>query len=134
MLCAGWLAAGAALAQPAPSEVTCTVPDDLLQREYRLHRDAGTWRLAFRSRDTRDVWIALELPRAQPVLTATEVTLSYRNANGGRQVRLEVTPGRRVLDVWVDHGLEVNIEPDLDPRIDLMSTDGPIDDVRCVIE
>jgi hypothetical protein len=63
-----------------------------------------------------------------------DAALSYRNANGGRQVDLRVTPDGSHLDVWVDYGLEVNIEPDLDPRIDHMNTEGPLAGVRCVVE
>ena len=32
----------------------------------------------------------------------------------------------------MNHGLEVNVEADLDPAVDLMNTDGPID-VACAI-
>lgn len=95
---------------------------------------AGTrWQLSFTSIETQASTVRLALPNARPAVTATTARLSYHNANGGRQVELSVGEGPSRLEVWVDHGLEVNIEPDLDPRVDLMSTHGPLDGVRCDI-
>jgi hypothetical protein len=34
----------------------------------------------------------------------------------------------------VDHGLEVNIEPDLDPAVDRMTTNGPLTSLDCTVE
>jgi hypothetical protein len=121
-------------ADERPSRVTCRVPLDPESRVFRLEREGERWLLAFQARETRGQWLRLDLPHAEPVVTSTEARLSYRNANGGRQVDLEVLPGRSALDVWVDYGLEVNIAPDLDPRIDLMNTEGPLAGVQCAIE
>ncbi|MEO7135730.1 MAG: acyloxyacyl hydrolase [Vicinamibacterales bacterium] len=42
--------------------------------------------------------------------------------------RVPNDPGQRVwmLDIHVNHGLEVNVERDLDPAVELMNTDGPL--------
>jgi hypothetical protein len=113
--------------------VTCRVEGDSEQRVYVLERDGEAWRLSFRSRETGEHWIRLALPGADPAIGAETVRLSYRNANGGRQVDLVASPSASSLDVWVDYGLDVNIEPDLDPRVDLMTTGGPLADVRCAV-
>jgi hypothetical protein len=113
--------------------VTCRVPGDAAARVFVLEPAGQSWHLAFTSAETRGTTVRLALPRAQPEITASAARLSYRNANGGRQVDLGVEGGASRLDVWVDHGLEVNIEPDLDPRVDLMSTHGPLDGVQCTI-
>jgi hypothetical protein len=111
--------------------VSCSVPGDPAGRVYVLEPAGTTWHLSFTSAETRASTVRLRLPNARPTVTATAARLSYRNANGGRQVELSVGDGPARLEVWVDHGLEVNIEPDLDPRVDLMSTHGPLDGVRC---
>jgi hypothetical protein len=126
----------------ASGSVTCRVPEDPDARVYVLHgprlpagmRGAGGeepsrplydgWQIAMQSGQTSGRWIRLALPGARPEITATTARLSYRNANGGRQVELTVQPDGASLDLWVDHGLEVNIEPDLDPRVDLLNTEG----------
>ncbi len=43
-----------------------------------------------------------------------------------------MTRGASALDLYVDHGLEVSVEADLDPAVDLMNTDGPMS-VRCAM-
>jgi hypothetical protein len=127
----------------APWAVTCRVRDDARRREFVLRRSDAppaasgalepVWQLSMREAESKGAWIDLLLPGAKPALTAGTAKLSYRNANGGRQVDLEVSPSGSRLDVWVDHGLEVNVEPDLDPRVDRLSTDGPITAVDCTI-
>ena len=124
--------AGSVAGTAAPPVVECAMPDDPESRVFRLEQAEGQWRLSFRSRETHGRWIRLALPSAQPVVDAERVRLSYRNANGGRQIDLSVTDAGSSLDVWVDYGLEVNIEPDLDPKVDLMNTEGPLDGVRCL--
>jgi hypothetical protein len=130
--------------------VTCRVAEDPDERVYVLHGPrtpgearssdgavslrADGWQLAMRSRRTGGQWIRLALPGARPEITAGRVRLTYRNANGGRHVDLDVAPDAAALEVWVDHGLEVNIEPDLDPRVDLMNTDGRVDQLDCRFE
>jgi hypothetical protein len=120
-------------------EVTCRVQDDPDARVFKLRPSTPTqgsgrrWQLSMHDRETRDQWIQLALPGAVPAITRESAKLSYRNANGGRQVDLEVGPGASRLDVWVDYGLDVNIEPDLDPRVDRLNTHGPITTVACTI-
>lgn len=122
-------------AAAAPTTVTCSVKDDPAGRVYRLSKtavDAG-WRIARRTR-AQTAWIELALPGAHPSLTATSASLSYTNANGGRQVKLEVGPDHARLDVWVDYGLEVNVDPNLDPRVDELTTHGVLDALECTID
>jgi hypothetical protein len=70
----------------------------------------------------------LPLPRAAPSVTPDRVTVSYHSANGGRSVEWVAAPGgRSTLDLQVNHGLEVNVERDLDPAVERMNTEGPIE-------
>jgi hypothetical protein len=46
-------------------------------------------------------------------------------------VTLDVKQDHASLEVFVDHGLEVNIEPDLDPAVDRMNTNGLITALDC---
>jgi hypothetical protein len=127
--------ATALVAEPhASASVTCRVANDPDQRVYRLVRTEGRWELLVRSRETGEHWIRLALPNAQPAFRPDSVRLNYRNANGGRQLDLAVTNTTSLLDVWVDYGLEVNVEPDLDPKVDLMNTHGPLAGTSCTIE
>ena len=128
-----WLAAAIALMAREASTVTCRVEGDPDERVYVLDRHDDRWRLSFRSKAAGDRWVRLALPGAQPVTSDDEVRLSYRSANGGRQIDLVATPALSSLDVWVDYGLDVNVEPDLDPRVDLMTTDGPLPGVACAV-
>lgn len=122
---------------------TCSVPTDPQQREWRLVRwDApGTatpgrspqsgarspeWSVQFRGRMLDKPAIDLRLPGAAPVLTPGEVRLSYATANGGRSIEWRAVNGASTLDLHVSHGLEVNVEADLDPAVDHMNTDGPV--------
>jgi hypothetical protein len=131
---------GASAQADAPVSVTCRVRDDPDARVFVL-QEAGPsaaggprrWQLSMRDRESKDAWIHLALPGASPAITAAAAKLSYRNANGGRQVELEVGPAASRLDVWVDYGLDVNIEPDLDPRVDRLNTHGPITALTCTI-
>jgi hypothetical protein len=141
LACPGFLS-GAVTGEEAAAAVTCRLRDDARGREFVLRRAdpvraAGAaeprWQLSMRDVETRSAWIDLLLPGAKPALTATTAKLSYRNANGGRHVNLEVSPAGSSLDVWVDHGLEVNIEPDLDPRVDRLNTEGPVTALECTI-
>jgi hypothetical protein len=47
---------------------------------------------------------------------------------------LNVQPGQAELEVWVDHGLEVNIDPDLDPRVDELTTQGVLRALECTFD
>ncbi len=68
--------------------------------------------------------VTLPLPRAAPEIAGGHVSLTYKTANGGRQVTLTAAPGQSALDVDVDFGLEVNVDANLDPRVDDMNTHG----------
>jgi hypothetical protein len=128
----------AAFGDDAVGAVTCRVASDARQREYALRQAAsgaatGGWQLSMRDKENGNAWIDLRLPGAKPVITDTAAKLSYRNANGGRLVELDVSAAGSRLEVWVDHGLEVNIEPDLDPRVDRLNTEGPLTTLQCSI-
>jgi len=110
---------------------TCRVPDDPLRREWRLERrDTGAssqeWRVLFRGRMLDRPVVELRLPGATPVIVPGEVRLSYATANGGRSVEWRAVNGPSTLDLHVSHGLEVNIEADLDPAVDHLNTEGPL--------
>jgi hypothetical protein len=66
-----------------------------------------------------------------PVREGDSVTFNYRSPHGGYIVELEAGP-RGFLDVFVSHGLEVNVEPDLRPDVDRLNTDGKRD-ARCQV-
>ena len=128
----------AAVGKDAPAAVTCRVPGDAREREFALRQagegpGGGGWQLSMREKENGSAWIDLRLPGAKPVITGTAAKLSYRNANGGRLVELDVSAAESRLEVWVDHGLEVNIEPDLDPRVDKLNTEGPLTALQCSI-
>ena len=121
-----------AAAQEHVPRVTCGVAGDPDSRSWVLEQVSGRWQLSYTSRtETRPVRLAL--PAAKPEINGNTVRLEYKNANGGRQVDLRFGGGISTLDVWVDHGLEVNIEPDLDPRVDNMNTHGPLHAVQCTV-
>ena len=107
----------------AETVATCRVPNDPQQRVWTLERLPSAWRIAFRSR-------ALDKPRVElPVPLPPDGsarTLSYASANGGRRIDWKINNGASTLDLHVNHGLEVNIERDLDPAVELMNTDGPL--------
>jgi len=86
--------------------------------------------LSYRDRE-HPSWIRLELDGATPVFGEGAATLRFRNANGGRQVELEVTPANARIDVYVDYGLDVNIESTLAPEVDRMNTHGPLTSLSC---
>ena len=116
-------------------QVVCTGTGPAAGREFVLDRPVADrpWRLSYRDRE-HPQWIRVTLDGAAPVIGERTATLSYRNANGGRQVDLDVADTARALDVYVDYGLDVNIEPDLDPEIDRMNTDGPLTTLQCRVE
>jgi hypothetical protein len=128
------LAGSAFMAADGPS-VTCQLTNDARARVYRLDQAPGStqpvWRLSMKDRESGENWIRLALPGAEPQLGDGAAHLSFENGNGGRQVTLDVTPSGARLDVFVDYGLDVNIEPDLDPAVDRMSTGGPLTSLSC---
>lgn len=124
------------LAQAAGAEIlaTCHVPGDSQQRVWILERDRGAAQqlsVVFRSRGLDRPRVALQLPGATIVTTETDIRVAAKSANGGRSVDWRITDGPSTLDLYVNHGLEVNVERDLDPAVDLMNTDGPMA-VECV--
>jgi hypothetical protein len=117
--------------------VGCTVAGDADERVYELRREresaAGEWMLMMHSRKAGSSPVILPLPDAKPEISVTRVTLSYETLNGGRHVEWRVTPSGAMLDVHANFELEVNIERDLDPRVELMNTDGEITNLVCEI-
>jgi hypothetical protein len=133
-----WAVVVLLLSQPATKSagtVVCSGTANAAGREFVLDRlGAGqSWRLSYRDRE-HPAWIRLTLDGASPVLGDGTATLRFRNANGGRQVELDVTPTRAQLDVYVDYGLEVNIDRDLAPDIDRMNTHGPLTSLSCQVD
>jgi hypothetical protein len=68
----------------------------------------------------------LPLANASPIISEATITLTFASSNGGRALEWTITNGPSKLDLRVNHGLEVNVERDLDPAVDLMNTDGEI--------
>ena len=116
-------------------QVVCTGTGPAAGREFVLDRPVADrpWRLSYRDRE-HPQWLRVTLDGAAPAIADHAATLKFRNANGGRQVDLDVAPGRARLDVYIDYGLDVNIEPDLDPDVDRMNTDGPLTSLQCRVE
>jgi hypothetical protein len=116
-------------------QVVCTGTGPAAGREFVLDQPAADrpWRLSYRDRE-HPQWLRVTLDGAAPAIGDGTATLKFRNANGGRQVDLDVAPGRARLDVYIDYGLDVNIEPDLEPDVDRMNTDGPLTTLQCRVE
>jgi opacity protein-like surface antigen len=98
-----------------------------------LERRGNTWQIGFTARSLDRPRVTLPLPNAQPVITSNEIRLSYKSANGGRTVEWQIRGGPSTLDLQVNHGLEVNVEADLDPAVDQMNTEGVLK-VACAIQ
>jgi hypothetical protein len=113
----------------------CAVVDDAENRVYELLRSGEEerirWMVGMRSRQTGASRVLLPLPDAKPVLKDAEVALDYRTSNGGREVHWKVTPSAATISVYANFELEVNVEADLDPRVELMNTEGPITRLSC---
>lgn len=112
---------------------TCRLPGDLQQRVWTLERRAERWQVGFTSRGLDQPRVTLPLPNAQPVVSSNAIRLSYKSANGGRTIEWQITNGESSLDLHVSHGLEVNVEADLDPAVDHMNTEGLLK-VACEIQ
>lgn len=116
-------------------EVICTVLDDTDKRVYRLRENrkdnAPAWTLSLNSLKTKSKWIQISLYGAAPVINDKQVLLSYQTANGGKLVDFRVTPKSVYLDVYVSYELEVNVEVDLSPEVDLLNTEGPLTNLEC---
>jgi hypothetical protein len=113
----------------------CRAEADSARREWRLERrgraSTPQWVVVFRSATLDRPTVDLPLPNAAPDISPARMTLSYQSANGGRSVEWTAIPGGpSSLDLVVNHGLEVNVERDLDPAVELMNTEGALA-VRC---
>ena len=115
----------------------CEVRDDPDARIFELHRGAErgetTWTLVMRTRDAAASPVRLPLPDAAPRIAGERVTLEYHTLNGGRSIEWRVSPAAASLDVYANFELEVNIEPDLDPRVEQMNTDGVLSNLSCAV-
>jgi hypothetical protein len=113
--------------------VTCRVLDDARSRTFVLDRSApaADWRISMQDRDSAGKWIRLTLRGASPIFGDGTASLTYANANGGRRVVMQASASRSRLEIDVDYGLEVNIEPDLDPAVDRMNTGGALTALEC---
>ena len=86
-----------------------------------------------RSREAGASPVVLALPDAKPVVGERQLSLEYRTLNGGRDVKWKVDAAGASLDIYANFELEVNIEADLDPRVELMNTDGAITNLSCTL-
>lgn len=90
--------------------------------------------MTMRSREAGASPVSLPLPDAKPQVTERRVSLEYRTLNGGRTISLTADAnGAARLDVYTNFELEVNVDANLDPRVELMNTDGPITALACEI-
>jgi hypothetical protein len=125
MLAALLIAAQVTTGQPV---ATCRVPNDPQARTWSLERAApDAWRVVFSSKSLDKPRVELPLANASPIISESTITLTYASSNGGRALEWTITNGPSKLDLRVNHGLEVNVERDLDPAVDLMNTDGEIE-------
>jgi hypothetical protein len=106
----------------------CEVRGDPAARVYELQSDSARtrWRLVMRGRNAGNSPVLLPLPDAKPTSSEGSLSLNYRTLNGGREVRWQVGASGATLDVHANFELEVNVEADLDPRVELMNTEGPV--------
>lgn len=109
---------------------TCRAPDDPQQRTWSLARRDGAWLVVFQSRALDKPQVELRLPNAAPQISPDAIRVAYKSSNGGRTIDWSIAGPQSTLDLYVSHGLEVNVEADLDPAVDLMNTDGVIN-VHC---
>jgi hypothetical protein len=119
----------AVAAQPAATVARCSVSGDPRARVFELQRTgegkATAWRLAMRDAEG-GAPVLLPLPDASPDLGDGRLSLEYRTLNGGRTVSWKKGPETATLDVYANYELEVNVDADLDPRVDRMNTEGPV--------
>ena len=105
---------------------TCSPLNDPQQRSWSLVRRDGGLIVVYRSKTLDKPQVELRLPGATPHVADDQTRVSFKSANGGRSVEWVIRKGDSTLDLMVNHGLEVNVEADLDPAVDLMNTEGPI--------
>jgi hypothetical protein len=105
---------------------TCRAPNDPQQRTWSLVRRDSAYVVVYRSRALDKPQVELRLPGVIPAVVQDETRVSFKSANGGRTVEWRINAADSTLDLYVNHGLEVNVEADLDPAVDSMNTDGTI--------
>ena len=105
---------------------TCRATNDPDQRTWSLVRRDGLLIVMYRSRALDRPHVELRLPGVTPAVAAGETHVAFKSANGGRSIDWRISDSASTLDLYVNHGLEVNVEPDLDPAVDLMNTDGAV--------
>ena len=125
-------------ADSASTVLRCSVADDAHARVYELQRSGDgkrtRWQVVMRSREAGTSPVVLALPDAKPIVNETQVRVDYRTLNGGRTVNWKVDAGgSATLDIYANFELEVNVEADLDPRVELMNTEGPITNLACTL-
>jgi hypothetical protein len=108
----------------AETVATCRVVNDPQQRVWTLERLPSSWRIAFSARSLDRPRVTLPVPLPPHPIEPTGITLFYASANGGRRIHWKINNGPSTLDLHVNHGLEVNVERDLDPAVEQMNTDG----------
>ncbi|HUQ89764.1 MAG TPA: acyloxyacyl hydrolase [Vicinamibacterales bacterium] len=111
---------------------TCRAPNDPHQRVWVLERTGEAWRAAFSATSLDKPHVYLPLLKAALEVERSGIHLVYATANGGRRIDWTITNGASTLDLYVNHGLEVNIERDLDPAVEQMNTEGPIN-LQCTM-
>ena len=116
----------------AQTVATCRIPNDPRERAWSLERGAESWNVVFTSRSLDKPRVTLPIPLPPHPVDASGLNLFYASANGGRQIDWKITNGASSLNLQVNHGLEVNVERDLDPAVDLMNTEGTLA-VECAI-
>jgi opacity protein-like surface antigen len=117
------------VAQAATAETvaTCRVSNDPQQRVWSLERAAADrWLVVFSSKSIDKPRVELPI-NAAPTITESMIRLSFASANGGRRIEWQITKGPSSLDLFVNHGLEINVERDLDPAVDEINTNGTIE-------
>lgn len=105
---------------------TCRAPNDPDERSWSLVRRDGVLIVQYRARGLDRPQVEMRLPGVMPVVVAGETRVSFKSFNGGRSIDWRISGGGSALDLYVNHGLEVNVEPDLDPAVDLMNTEGAV--------
>ncbi len=140
-----WLLAAAVFhATVGQAVASCRVPNDPQHRTWSLERSQAapekgppppaSWRVVFTSRSLDKPRVELPLASAQPIVASGRMSIEFTSANGGREIAWSINNGPSRLDLLVNHGLEVNVERDLDPAVDAMNTDGPIAVTCSIVE
>jgi hypothetical protein len=114
----------------SPNRVTCRPPNDPDQRVFTLgQRETGAdnpWFLSFQNKEIAPRTIRVKLAGAEPAISRDTATLAFKTSNGGIMVDLKWKGARGILDVYVSYELEVNVDAEMTPEVDLMNTNGPV--------